>query len=254
MYPHGSNIRNKINQNYNGHGAELESFFRNQYLHFRNTLSALDCTTKEGIESAVDELNKYYALVEEAERSYKITSQSKFRSTVLEEFNVYLFKDVPSVRNWGLDFFNKGIYAGLKINSSGNISVITKDVDFCIGKRFSLTMGTSAITIILPVVAVEVKTYLDATMFNEVQFSAKTIKNASPNASLYVIMERNEVREEVINSAKADTPLHEMFVVRDPKTGMVDTETIKEYYNDVVNSMMFNVNQTLKYPGRLFNR
>ena len=74
----------------------------------------------------------------------------------------------------------------MKLDHKGQIAVITKDVDFCIGKRFVLTLGRQHLEIIIPLVAVEVKTYLDATMYNEVQFAMQTIKNATKRTHLFI--------------------------------------------------------------------
>ncbi len=45
-----------------------------------------------GTKEKVKLLNDYYAEAEAFEKKYRISSQSKFRSTILEEFNGYLLR------------------------------------------------------------------------------------------------------------------------------------------------------------------
>lgn len=248
-YYHKQNILNKININYKNLKNLLKQFYKNKYRPFHEQVTA-----NISLQKKVSLLNEYYAAAEAFEKQYNITSQSKFRSTILEEFNVYLFKDLPEIEELNLDFFNKGIYAGLKLDHKGQIAVITKDVDFCIGKRFVLTLGRQHLEIIIPLVAVEVKTYLDATMYNEVQFAMQTIKNAAPNVRTYLLMERNEVKADKIIASKTDSPLAEIFVLRGAKELPIDKVTVNDYYLEISTALRTNLEIELKVPGRLFNR
>lgn len=246
-YYHQQNILNKIKTNYKGLKKELTQFYEEKYKPFH--LQQLENQT---IPHRVLLLNNYYTAAEAFENQFKITSQSKFRSSILEEFNVYLFKDLPEIKELNLDFFNKGIYAGLKLDHNGQIAVITKDVDFCIGKRFVLTLEQHELEIIIPLVAVEVKTYLDATMYNEVQFSMQTIKNATPNVRTYLLMERNEVKADKIIASKTESPLDEIFVLRGTKEQPIDEDTVYDYYLEILAALRTNLDVELKVPGRLF--
>src|SRR5699024_622611 len=116
-------------------------------------------------------INDYYAKLNAFTKEHNITSQSKFRSTFLEELSTYLFQDNEYIKNGRLGIYNKGIYAGIKIGNDLKVNIMKKDVDFCIGKKVTITIENQNFEIILPIIAVEVKTYLDATMFGEVQFS-----------------------------------------------------------------------------------
>ncbi|MCR3922259.1 MAG: Bpu10I family restriction endonuclease [Firmicutes bacterium] len=250
---HGNNIINKIKTNYGALENELEPFYTHCYQPFHTALMKIDGIEDASVCEKVRILNVYYNDVEEFERRYAIKSQSKFRSTILEEFNGYLFKDLPEIKELQLDFFNKGIYAGLKIDHRGQIAILTKDVDFCIGKRFVLTLDRQHLEVIIPLVAVEVKTYLDATMYNEVQYSMQTIKNATPNVRAYLLMERNEVKEDKIIASKADSPLDEIFVVRGRRDHEIDDKTVYQFYSEVCTTLRTNLKTGLKMPGRLFN-
>jgi len=102
---------------------------------------------------------------------------------------------------------------------------------------------------------VEVKTYLDATMFGEVQYSARQIKNATPNVKTYVIMEDNEVGEEKISAARYDNTINEMFVFRGAAEKKdFNAEVLFDYYNEIKNSIKnITVQYEIKVPGRLIN-
>ncbi|MDD3840857.1 MAG: Bpu10I family restriction endonuclease [Clostridia bacterium] len=250
---HGHNILTKIKSNYGGNKQAFQHFYQNRYKKFRASLISIKGADLNDVKQKVDILNDYYLSVETFERKYNVSSQSKFRSTLLEEFNGYLFQNIPEIDKLQLDFFNKGIYAGMKIDASGKISIITKDVDFCIGKKFNIKIDDIQLDLIIPIVAIEVKTYLDATMFNEVQFSMQIIKNATPNVKNYVLMERNEVKSDKIISSRADSPLDEMFVLKGNIDQPIDYNTVYEYYQEIYKALTSNLNTKIKMPGRLFN-
>lgn len=252
-YYHGHNIDTKISTNYGNNRDAFIEFKKGTYDKFHRGVMCIKGNTAEDIKQKVAMLNWYYGEVETFEKKYKVTSQSKFRSTVLEQFNGYLFKDIEQIHKLGLDFFNKGIYAGIKIDSKGEMAVITKDVDFCIGKKFILKSDQATLELIIPLVAVEVKTYLDATMFNEVQFSMQIIKNATPGVYTYLLIERNEVRADKILSSKADSPLDEIFVLRKDAFADIEHKVFYEYYREISKNISVDLANDLKIPGRLFN-
>ena len=124
----------------------------------------------------------------------RIASQSKFRPTILEEFCGFIFKDLPKVKELGLGFYNKKIFAGMGINSAGRPVIKTKDIDFCIGKHFIINFGEFSEDIIIPIVAIECKTYTDKTMLNEAQFATQKLKQGSPNTKVYMFVRRESSR------------------------------------------------------------
>ena len=128
----------------------------------------------------------------------------------------------------------------MKIKNQMQIDTLTKDVDFCVGKEAELKVDeTQTLTIIVPIVCVEVKKYLDAYMFGEAQHSSMKIKNASPNVKTYVLMEFNSVAKEKIFAARYDNILNEMFRLRrgSRKTPIIDSplnpEALLEYYEEI---------------------
>lgn len=263
LYIHDSNLRNKIDQNYKNVGDEIEKFYYNVYMEYRKQLKSLDFSSKDlnVFREAARLMDEYLEEVEDFSSKHNITSQSKFRSTFIEEISSYLFKDLPLIKNNTFGIFNKNIYAGMKINNQMHIDIIPKDVDFCIGKKVQLKIDRAEpILIIIPIVCVEVKTYLDATMFGEVQYSSRQIKNASPNVKTYVLMENNEVAKEKIIAARYDNNLNEMFALRSGRRSSrthtpIYPKALLEYYDEIATTVEnADVEDLINDAGRLLDR
>lgn len=253
---HENNFKNKINTNYKGIGALIEDFYINEYLKTKMELMNIDFVHADSdtFKKATNIINEYYRKLNKFTNENNITSQSKFRSTFLEELSSYLFEDNEYIKTGKLGIYNKGIYAGMKIGNDLKINIMKKDVDFCIGKKVKMKIEDQEFDIILPVVAVEVKTYLDATMFGEVQYSSKLIKNATPNAKTYVLMETNQVGDDKIISARYDNVLNEMFVLRLDEESLIEYSVLEDYYNEITSDIAdIAVEREVITPGRLIN-
>lgn len=210
IYVHQSNFDTKIERNYNGKASQLIKFKADYYEPFQEAMFAIDFTnpTITDFKEAARLINTYAKKLSDFIRVNGITSQSKLESTLLEELSIYLFKDIPEIKQQKLHFYNKGIYAGLKINPDLSLDIVRKDVDFCIGKKVTMTIENQLpITLTIPIVSVEVKTYLDATMFGEVKSSSKTLKSATPNSKAYVLMGYKCLADEHILAARQDSTL-----------------------------------------------
>lgn len=236
QYIHENNLLNKISSNYKGLKNEINIFYKNKYLPVKNTLNSLSFSKSNisAFTTATKIINDYYKEIESFSSKYSITSQSKFASTFLEEISTYLFKDIPEIKTGEFGVFNKKIYAGLKIDKTKKIGLITKDVDFCIGKKVSISIdGGSATELILPIVAVEVKTYLDATMFGEIKSSSKAIRSASPNSKTYVLMGYKCLADEHIIAARQDSVLTEMFSLRKNEHSPIEADVLRNYWEEI---------------------
>lgn len=262
LFVHESNLKNKIKVNYNGKGKEISDFYNKVYINYKNKLLNIDYS-KENIDDfrkATLLMDEYLGKIDNFSDENKITSQSKFRSTFIEELSSYLFNNLTLIKDGTFGVYNKNIFVGMKINNHMHIDIIPKDVDFCIGKKVNLVIDENPrLQVIIPIVCVEVKTYLDATMFGEVQHSSRQIKNASPNAKTYVLMEYNDVSKEKILSARYDNNLNEMFVLRggtrkEKFLSPMSAEVLLDYYKEIVKAL----NETTKIddvivPGLLIN-
>lgn len=253
---HENNFKNKININYKDIGSLIEDFYLNEYLKVKTKLSEIDFSKADTntFKNATNIINEYYRKLSKFTNDNNITSQSKFRSTFLEELSSYLFEDNKYIKTGKLGIYNKGIYAGIKIGNDLKINIMKKDVDFCIGKKVKMKIEDQEFEIILPVVAVEVKTYLDATMFGEVQYSSKLIKNATPNAKTYVLMETNQVGADKIISARYENILNEMFVLRLDEQSPIEYSVLEDYYKEITSDIDdIAVERKVVTPGRLIN-
>lgn len=243
LYIHENNIDTKILKDYNGKKEAFKKFKTDYYIPMREKMILLEFSenNRNAFKQAADICNKYYDELDKFSRKYNVKAQSKFASTFLEEISVYLFKDLPAIKKGTFDIFNKGIYAGMKIASEDAVSIIKKDVDFCIGKKLNISIDNAYKDhIILPIVAVEVKTYLDATMFGEIKSSSKAIRSATPNSKTYVLMGYKDLADEHIIAARQDATLTEMFTLRKSPGSLIEASALYEYWkeiSDAVNSL-----------------
>ena len=250
-------MRSKISSNYKQKGIEIGRFFQDEYLPMRERILALtfDNRVSNSFDIATEEFNRYYTKIEDFSRRYAITSQSKFASTFLEEISCYLFKDLPEIRNNTFGVFNKGIYAGLKIDNNRHIAVIKKDVDFCIGKKVSITIDNQPpVELILPIVAVEVKTYLDATMFGEIKSSSKSIRSASPNSKAYVLIGYRNIADEHIIAARQDATLTEVFSLKEGEHSPLLAGVLRDYWEEIKSAVdSITADDIVPQSGKLLN-
>jgi len=255
LYIHENNLLNKISTDYNGRGKEIEEFYNKNYRQMRKAMESLAFSESNlsAFDDAASIINKYYRELEVFSHKYSITSQSKFASTFLEEISTYLFGNVTEIKSGDFGIYNKRIYAGLIIDKHKKISLITKDVDFCIGKKVEISIDKQpSVVLILPIVAVEIKTYLDATMFGEIKSSSKAIRSASPNSKTYVLMGYKNIADEHIIAARQDSALTEMFVLRKDKNSPIDSGALYLYWKEIVDAIaQISTDEIITVPGKL---
>ena len=257
-YVHENNLIKKIGDNYNNHGAEIKDFYEEVYKVYRDELESLDYLSKDinTFREATDLINQYLLKIKELVEKCGIQSQSKLKSSFIEEISIYLFRNLPLIKDKTFGIYNKNIFTGLKIDNTMKLGYTSKDVDFCIAKEMELVVdGTQELTIIVPIVCVELKTYLDSTMFEGIQWSSKQIKGACPYAKTYVLMEYNAVASENIIVARYDNNLNELFALRENKNAPLSPETLLEYYKEISETVEHaKLEDPIEKPGRLLNR
>lgn len=212
------------------------NFKRDFYTPYKDAQQSIIGIERADIDRKVALLNDYYPHVDAFVKNNKITSQAKFRPTVLEEFCGHLLKDIPEIGRLDLDFFNKGVFAGISLDRDGNAKIKTKDIDFCIGKKFDVVIGGSEHSIIIPVIAIECKTYVDKTMLSEAQFTAQKMKQGSPNVKVYCVSERNEIDVNEIPT-KGRTPLDQIFIIRGIPANPVNNNAVYDFFNEVKSAL-----------------
>ena len=257
MFVHEGNLKNKIASDYRMLSTPLRNFYDDEYLPTKSRLMQLNFFDKkpENFTIATDIFNLYYNKLHEFSKQYNISSQSKFESSFLEEISVYLFYKLPQIQNHCLGIYNKRIFAGLRFKEGINIDIITKDVDFCIGRQINIQIdGGTLKTLVVPVVAVEVKTFLDATMFGEVKSSSKAIRNATPNARTYDLMAYRDLKDKHISAARTEAALNEMFALRQKANMPMEASVIADYWHEIVEAVnATSISTLVPQWGKLLN-
>jgi len=248
FFYHESNIKTKIERNHEGRGEDFARFKSQIYDPYKTAQMAITEFDKPSILLKVKLLSDYYDNANSFNSGEWINAQSKFRPSILEEFCGFLFKDLPKISELNLGFYNKKIFAGLALNSEGEAKIKTKDIDFCIGKHFAVNFGDQTEDLIIPVIAIECKTYTDKTMLNEAQFTAQKLKQGSPNTKVYILSEGNQVKSSEIPQ-RGQTPLDQIFILRELKERSLwrrknrkewkelNKEAIYEFFTQVSNDL-----------------
>ena len=172
---------------------EIERF----YGPYRKFLSALN----GDLEKSVKALNEYkdYVL-----QDNPFTSQSKFDPSIVEEFICQTLKakfgnDVlmyGSVKAYSSLYFTYPSKEAFKQGVVLKINV--KDQDVGIYKKEAIRTEDGTIhDIIIPMVCVECKTYLDKTMYEGSVATAIKIKNGNPRCLFYIVTETYDVSSSV---------------------------------------------------------
>lgn len=163
------------------------------------------------LQKRVEALNPYKGVVGQA----PFSAQSKFHSTVLEEFLYYVFRDLlaeineqaeePSGAGQRMDIGGTRAYSNLYFAPenfqaflwSPRMRVNEKDQDFAIYRRVEIRADGESRTIHVPVVSVECKTYIDKTMLEGSIATAEKIKMGNPYCLFIVVTEWYDVSYEV---------------------------------------------------------
>lgn len=247
---HKNNLIGKIRGNYKGKGKEFDIFKNEKYLPYLTAQTHITGITKSAIIKKLKLYDNYSRSVDSFNKRGWITAQSKFRPTVLEEFCGFLFKDLPQIKLLKLGFFKRSIYAGLKIDSKGNVTIETRDIDFCIGKEVTASMDNKRYKIRIPIVAIECKTYLDKTMLSGAQFTAQRLKGGAPRVKTLLLIERNEVD---LNEIPSESPIDQIYVLRDGENDPAASTVVWSFFTEV-NTTLKRVakEHVIKLPGKLF--
>lgn len=233
---HERNLVGKIEKNYKGKANYFERLKLTSYDKYKQKQLSINGISKKSIFRKARLLFKYYRSIDLFLDEHDwITTQSKLRSTILEEFCGFLFKDLPVINKLDLGFYNKKIFAGITIDNLGNVKPKTKDVDFCIGKEVSASFGDQNYRVIIPVIAIECKTWLDKTMFSEAQFTAQKLKQGTPNVKVYILSGYSGISKTEIPT-KGQTPIDQIFLVGDTRR-RIDNDAVWDFFKEVSNNL-----------------
>lgn len=208
---HASNIITKLKSEKGKAKEALEALIPEYYNYLISHMS-IKGWDKSSIIKKVELLNSYYDYYDN-NSSYNyaklFSSQGKLRSTILEEFCFLLFKDYlrslkSKIADSGntLNLGSAKAYTNLyfspeSINGFVNdpsVMINVKDQDFAIYRTVSFKIDGNKESIAkVPILAVEVKTYLDKTMLEGVIATAEKLKMGNPYSRIIVVSESYQV-------------------------------------------------------------
>jgi len=283
LFVHGSNILSKI-KNLKPNETDkinLLDLIIPQYCDFLKVMKQNQYYTPHPFPSSQkiakekllrEKINKFIEYKEFVKQKNKknnkpiFSSQSKFESTIIEEFLYHLFKEhekdnikIGSVKAYSSLYFSARNYENFKNNI--NIKTNEKDQDFAIYRTIKLELKDgerilSTLDISIPIVAIECKTYLDKTMLEGSVATAEKIKTGNPHCKFFIVTEAYDVDYKVdISTSRIDN----IFVLRKGKSNdnnSIDSEVIVKLYNIVVDYLKQeweNIECNIKDYGLLFN-
>jgi hypothetical protein len=221
--PHGELLREKAKTN-EVLRAPLEA-----YEAFEQEAGALLMTDDKAVNSLVAALNRYRDRVLNTFESARNVPQENLRSTILEEFFGWLFKDifaalgreVPANYRAGR---STASYLNMTFAPRDFMSAFrhpnpcfgTKDQDFSLGPRITISVfgdePGEVLTreVLLPIIAIECKTYLAKNHLDMCASTASNLHVAMPYCMYLIATEYLKMDVEVTPEF---TDIHEIFVL-----------------------------------------
>jgi hypothetical protein len=245
---HGKNILSKYDKliKFNDGDKTIK-----RYMKFYENMNSNNLDIK------IDEFIDYKEYIQEKNKKYQFSSQSKFESTILEEFIYHLFKHyktddikVGSAKAYTNIYFSPNSFNDFKNNIPIRVNV--KDQDVSIYKEVEL-LNTK---INIPIISFECKTYLDKTMLEGAIATAEKIKQGNPYSRYYIITETYEVKYDV---DPYYSRIDNIFVLRKSKKRnmqKIHKDVIKKLYNEVtlfMNNNWSNPQKNIEQHGHIFS-
>lgn len=215
-----------------------------KYLEYINQQLNLVGFSTEVIEQRVELLNDYYNFLFENNYDNIFSSQGKLRPTILEEFMYLVVKDMVSdiqrsindsqqiLKLGGVKSYTNLYFKSQDIQSFVNdiqTGINVKDQDFAIYREMNLSVNNiDKGNVNIPIIAVEVKTYLDKTMLEGAIATAEKIKSGNPYSKYYIVTENYDVD---LNVDPAYSRIDQIYVLRKSKRKEFPRQ---EIYADVV--------------------
>lgn len=251
---HGNNIDRKLKVEKVEENIKLLREIKERYDNWKGDNESIIGTSKENVFKRVELLNEYKDFIDQSKfkkergNTYGFTSQSKLHSTVIEEFLYYLFEGMPILSGKKMALGPGKAYVDMSFSPKNideweknpGVDIKVKDQDFAIGKEifciFSSDGGmhdTVQKNILVPIVAIECKTYLDKTMLDGAAYAAERLKRGNPYA-LYIVVTETNALDKSVNPKH--TQIDEIFVLRRQKSGQkppnqIDAQLVWELFN-----------------------
>ena len=251
---HGNNIERKLKTEKIEENIKLLREIKEKYDEWKGCNESITGTSKKDIFDRVKFLNEYKDFIDQSQfkkergNTYGFTSQSKLHSTVIEEFLYYLFEGMPILSGKQLTLGPGKAYVDMSFSPKNideweknpGVDIKVKDQDFAIGKEIFCIFSsdkelhaTIQKNILVPIVAIECKTYLDKTMLDGASYAAERLKRGNPYA-LYIVVTETNALDKSINPKH--TRIDEIFVLRRQKSGQkplkpIDAQLVWDLFN-----------------------
>jgi hypothetical protein len=234
---HASNLLGRIKKDKENQEALLISVLE-KYIEYRKLLEKY--TTTHDFNKLAECLNDYKDYL----KSYKFSSQSKFESTVLEEFLFILFsksdfcldlKKGSSVKAYSNLYFNPRSLKNF-VKGPVNIGVHEKDQDFAIYQKYEIMVNNKeGRNLNVPIISIECKTYLDKTMLEGSIATAEKVKRGNPQAKFYIVTETYDIDYKVDIYG---TQIDQIYVLRKQKRHKVrNNSELNPIFPEVIKSL-----------------
>jgi len=206
-----------------------------KYSNFREKIDPLDFDRDESFDSFAEHINKYDKILSDFVNKNNISSQRKIKSSFYEEICSYLFAKLLKNQKY-LNVYTSGICVSLKIGEQCQIYQETKNVDFCIGQEIKRKKDkfSEIVTLKRPIIAIEVKTYTDATMLKGIQHTSEEIMSVSPHSKTYVLSGYFSSAKQHLYSIQHV----KAFSLRKNKNEPMLSEAIKAFYKEVKKDLL----------------
>jgi len=255
MFVHGDNIAQKMSDKVkynddtdNTYLAEIKNEYEKwkaANLSLHGPFIKANKSDIKILKARVDGFNKYKDFIDQQHYAERFDSRSNLHSSVLEEFMYYLFKDlvesysssalIGKSRTFKDMFFMPKSYAEMVKKPYARIE--KKDHDFVIGVKIETTMQCAGsklienISIEVPAVAIECKTYLDKTMLEGSSTAGAQLMTRNPNALFIVVAEWLKLTENV-NLKKYQ--VDQIFILRKQKNTDREYRYLPEYVKNPI--------------------
>ena len=274
-YVHGTLLKEKSTT-----GKDLALVYKHykEFLEKTKDITVLDET---GVKDLVRAFNNYRLAVLEPIESRKNSGQENIRSSMLEEFFCHLFIDVIKESlvevpdNLFLGKANSFVDLTFSPSSFKEIFLEpnpyfhSKDQDFVLGVSLGVTIQAEKKSysqeIIIPVVAIECKTYIERNMLDSCSGTASRIKSAMPYCIYIVASEYMKLKDELPELSD----INEIYILckasnsdrlRNRKNGVdphkIDEDLIIDLFNKIkghLNSIWWQPSRALE-TGKIINR
>ncbi len=241
-----------------------------KYKEWNNNNEMLTEYSDDAINQRVKWLNNYKNEI----KNVSFSAQSKFHSTILEEFLYYLFKDylqklnkdaqnngeeIKKIQLSGTRAYSNLYFAPENLTDfikTPNMKINEKDQDFAIYRTILIKADGEQKLINVPVVSIECKTYIDKTMLEGSIATAEKIKNGNPYCLFLVVTECYDVSLDV---DPAYSRINQIYVMRKEKrksknSKPIDFEVVKDIFKFVRNHLersWSNIEQKLIKEGKI---